>query len=693
MRRQRRPFRVTRCAPWLGCLLLFAFSPDASAQVTRLNATQFVLSESTLEDICAGLDGHLAELELAPNYQDGAPNGVRITRMVRGSPFGQLGLRQNDVLLASEGRPIVTADDLGNLLAEGLCAEAPAERLQMRRRGRERILTWAREGVDLDALSPIDVVRRATEPVERRPPEPSPPPAPEAPPLQSVLDGLDTEATTLEALTLDVMGAVVTWAETHACVDTDEAQVSREPGTVRVTLQPLLFRAHPREQILTDTLALVQETTNATGAVLPLVVASLPDWVDHVAAHLRLATIERSASSADTPSEAASWRGYIACDVHDEAADWRGRVDDLQATLDLQSGLALARAILALDAAWAENGLVRRAVEQSNLGAWYWFDPLVATFRNGAIRGPTGSYPYLAEGSLLSERIGAIDLDLVAEDRDGETLHVNFGDAERFARLLCAHVVGGCTPAATPQIDFLSEALSAYVWFFDDLERVVALYLEQRQVLEGIASAQLVAFRGSADFQTVLSAFTADPELAASFVRRRQPDVEVPASLALTFEESLYESTTAAPPDRFGVQITVRDSEGEELTTEVRVERSGPTYRAGGPVIPDRRPGVIRIGETDSDVPDATAPSEVDESVGYLGVSSSPPGIVWVDGVSTEQETPARRIQLEPGRHEVQVFYGEHETFSEVKTALIRPGVNTNVFFRFRVADDEPGEP
>jgi len=73
---------------------------------------------------------------------------------------------------------------------------------------------------------------------------------------------------------------------------------------------------------------------------------------------------------------------------------------------------------------------------------------------------------------------------------------------------------------------------------------------------------------------------------------------------------------------------------------------------------------------------------EDEDEIGYLGVSSSPRGIVHVDGESTGMRTPARRIELEPGRHEVTVYYDEEETMSEVKHVLIRQGVNTNVFFR-----------
>ncbi len=75
---------------------------------------------------------------------------------------------------------------------------------------------------------------------------------------------------------------------------------------------------------------------------------------------------------------------------------------------------------------------------------------------------------------------------------------------------------------------------------------------------------------------------------------------------------------------------------------------------------------------------------EEDEETGYLGVSSSPRGMVHVDGGDTGERTPARRIPLEPGRHEVQIYYDEEGVMSETKHVLIRAGVNTNVFFRLR---------
>lgn len=84
---------------------------------------------------------------------------------------------------------------------------------------------------------------------------------------------------------------------------------------------------------------------------------------------------------------------------------------------------------------------------------------------------------------------------------------------------------------------------------------------------------------------------------------------------------------------------------------------------------------------------EAAAPSEEkkddEATTGFLGVSSSPRGTVVVDDENTGRRTPARRIELAPGRHRVQVVYDDGET-SETKYVLIRAGTNTNVFFRQR---------
>ena len=128
---------------------------------------------------------------------------------------------------------------------------------------------------------------------------------------------------------------------------------------------------------------------------------------------------------------------------------------------------------------------------------------------------------------------------------------------------------------------------------------------------------------------------------------------------------------SASPEQRRRFRLNLRD--GETRVVVVDIENMGQA-----PAQPQTRVTTR---------PRAEQPAEEGEeeaTVGYLGVSSSPRGIVYVDGESTGRRTPARRIELEPGRYQVQVFYEEAEEMSEVKHVLIRAGTNNNVFFRRR---------
>jgi hypothetical protein len=92
--------------------------------------------------------------------------------------------------------------------------------------------------------------------------------------------------------------------------------------------------------------------------------------------------------------------------------------------------------------------------------------------------------------------------------------------------------------------------------------------------------------------------------------------------------------------------------------------------------------------------------SDQDEvETGYLGVSSSPVGgIVYVDGAEIAGTTPLRSYPLPAGRYEVRVFYPGADQFSEIKHAVIRPGLGTNLFYLLDDAaspetDDDSDQP
>lgn len=134
--------------------------------------------------------------------------------------------------------------------------------------------------------------------------------------------------------------------------------------------------------------------------------------------------------------------------------------------------------------------------------------------------------------------------------------------------------------------------------------------------------------------------------------------------------ERFYRVVVRTSPEQSrSFRFTIEDREVRLLVVDVENMGAAPSPQAS-----------TRPSRADDD--DEDEEEEDEDEIGYLGVSSSPRGIVHVDGESTGMRTPARRIELEPGRHEVTVYYDEEETMSEVKHVLIRQGVNTNVFFR-----------
>jgi hypothetical protein len=130
---------------------------------------------------------------------------------------------------------------------------------------------------------------------------------------------------------------------------------------------------------------------------------------------------------------------------------------------------------------------------------------------------------------------------------------------------------------------------------------------------------------------------------------------------------------STSPESRRTFRFRLREGERRILVVDITNQgQSGP---------PTGARGTLRTGPTLARTEDP-AEEENQETIGYLGVSSSPRGTVLVDGRDTGVRTPARRIELEPGRHEVQIRWDDSQDLSEVKYVLIRTGVNTNVFFR-----------
>lgn len=137
-----------------------------------------------------------------------------------------------------------------------------------------------------------------------------------------------------------------------------------------------------------------------------------------------------------------------------------------------------------------------------------------------------------------------------------------------------------------------------------------------------------------------------------------------------------------------GIPIHLRVAISEEKTRTFRFTLKPGEMRV---VVADIKNKGEVIAPPTPEKPSRSAQADDDESeetTGHLGVSSSPRGTVYIDDKSTGRKTPARRIELEPGRHRVQIEYSEGD-MSETKYVLIRKGTNTNVFFRKRPTSDD----
>lgn len=138
-------------------------------------------------------------------------------------------------------------------------------------------------------------------------------------------------------------------------------------------------------------------------------------------------------------------------------------------------------------------------------------------------------------------------------------------------------------------------------------------------------------------------------------------------------------------PADFPIDLRVSHSEEKTRTFKFRLQEGetrvvvADVKNKGEVIAPPKEEASKDKKEDDDD--------EDEDGNGFLGVSSSPRGKVFIDDKDTGRQTPARRLELDPGRHRVQIEYSDGEK-SETKYVLIRKGTNTNVFFRQRPSSD-----
>lgn len=149
------------------------------------------------------------------------------------------------------------------------------------------------------------------------------------------------------------------------------------------------------------------------------------------------------------------------------------------------------------------------------------------------------------------------------------------------------------------------------------------------------------------------------------YIYAERQGVLLPAGMPIDLRVSVSEEKTRT------FKFTLKEGETRVVVADIK--------NKGEVMAPPKKEAPAKSAKSDEE--------ESEDANGYLGVSSSPRGQVYIDDQNTGRSTPARRIELEPGRHRVQIEYGDGQ-MSETKYVLIRKGTNTNVFFRQRPSSD-----
>jgi general secretion pathway protein C len=76
------------------------------AGVRRLSSNRFVLARATLDNNMNNMAKLFTEIRATPNLENGSANGFRLSEIVPGSIFDQIGLRDGDILTGAEGQSV-----------------------------------------------------------------------------------------------------------------------------------------------------------------------------------------------------------------------------------------------------------------------------------------------------------------------------------------------------------------------------------------------------------------------------------------------------------------------------------------------------------------------------------------------------------------------------------------------------------
>lgn len=107
------------------------------------NQNRIQLKRSQIDEAIQDINALMKQVRIIPNFTQGKPDGLKITGVMTGSFFNQIGLQSGDIILGVDGKPIESVDDALKLYTGMKTADSLS--LNLRRGSRDQIIEYGIE--------------------------------------------------------------------------------------------------------------------------------------------------------------------------------------------------------------------------------------------------------------------------------------------------------------------------------------------------------------------------------------------------------------------------------------------------------------------------------------------------------------------------------------------------------------------
>ena len=104
------------------------------------NPRQLTLKGDQIENALENLDQLMEQARIRPHIEDGKPSGISITGIKPNTVFRKMRLRNGDIITGVNGTPIESVEDAMQIFGD--LSSAPEVQLEIKRRGRKRVLNY-----------------------------------------------------------------------------------------------------------------------------------------------------------------------------------------------------------------------------------------------------------------------------------------------------------------------------------------------------------------------------------------------------------------------------------------------------------------------------------------------------------------------------------------------------------------------